>query len=368
MELFTKIRIPESDFKIDYKSNLVFFGSCFADNISSRFADRKFHVLANPLGVIYNPLSIERQIAKITGSESCGDDSDEAWCRWDYQREFSGKDLMRAVKTSREAIVKADVVFITLGTAFVYFLKETGKVVCNCHKESAELFERRLISVDEAAEALKNIVVTLHKIKPDIHVVFTVSPLRHLNDGAHGNNLSKATLHLAIEKVMQELAEEKRYANNGCDVETRCAELKCAGSRRENDAKINSVAKMGRVDLKCVELKCAEVAYFPSYEIVMDELRDYRFYAEDMSHLAPIAEDYIFERMCDTFCSDKTVAEMKQVEKFMKTANHRIVDAESARTATMAAQQIAKAKELEAKIAGLDLSAEKEHFRKFATI
>lgn len=301
MNFSTKVEISKSKIQIDYQSNLAFFGSCFADSISRRFADRKFKVLANPLGVIYNPLSLENQIGKIVSSAGIESCCAEEWSRWDYQGDYSAKDLARTVAETRDFLMKANVVFITLGTAFVYFLKESGKAVCNCHKESAELFERRLISVDEAARALKNVVVTLREINSNVQVVFTVSPLRHLNDGAHGNNLSKATLHLAVEKVAE------------------------------------------------------SVSYFPSYEIVMDELRDYRFYAEDMTHLTNVAEDYIFERMVDTYCDDSTKADIKQVEKYLKMANHRIVDSSSPK-ATELAQQIAeKAAQLENQIPGLKL-------------
>ncbi len=213
---------------------------------------------------------------------------------------------------SYDFLKKADVIFITLGTAFVYFLKETGKVVANCHRQRADLFERRMISVEEAASALRKTVATLRAINPSICIVFTVSPLRHLSDGAHENNLSKSTLLLAVENVCKE----------------------CSTS------------------------------YFLSYEIVMDELRDYRFYAEDMIHLSVIAENYIFERMCETYCDSNVRANMQRVEKFMKTVNHRIIDAGSAKTATLAKQQIAQANLLESQIAGLDLSEEKEYYSK----
>lgn len=300
MELFTKVQISASEFQVDYQSKLMFLGSCFADNISKRFIERKFHALANPLGVLYNPLSIENFVRKIAGQEN------EPWCRWDYQGTFEDKDLNRITSEAREFLKSANVVFITLGTAFVYFLKEKVKAVANCHKEPAELFERRLISVDEASEAIRNIASAVHAVNPGAQVIFTVSPLRHLNDGAHGNNLSKATLLLAIEK--------------------------------------------------------AGVPYFPSYEIVMDELRDYRFYAEDMTHLSAVAEDYIFERMSNVYCTETTIANMKRVEKFMKTVNHRITGSDQARISQFAEEQIAQAVALEKQIPGLDLGEEKKYF------
>ena len=337
MELFTKIDIPESNFKIDYTSNVAFIGSCFAENISNKFIERKFHVLVNPLGIIYNPLSIENMLRKIanandghtTYTEKDVFHDGEFWSSWNAhgsmsvkgsERDTGARDeciqkLNRAICESRNFLSNADAVFITFGTAYVYFLKETGKVVSNCHKQSAALFERRLISVEEAAQALQGIVKSLQQINSDIHIVFTVSPLRHLNDGAHGNNLSKSTLLLAIEKIQQEFGN---------------------------------------------------VTYFPSYEIVMDELRDYRFYADDMVHLSTTAEDYIFERMQGIFCDEKTISHIKYVEKFMKTVHHRILDSHSIRTQDLIQQQLAKAENLEHLIEGLDLSEEKNYYTAFS--
>lgn len=344
MEFSTKIDFPKSKKKIDYTSSVAFIGSCFAENISNKFIERKFHTLVNPFGIIYNPLSIENMMQKIAaanGSLTTYTEKDvfydgESWSSWDAHGSLSVKgneqdasvraecarNLNKAICESRKFLSNADLVFITLGTAFVYFLKETGKVVSNCHKQNASLFERRLISVEETTQALRGIVESLKKIKNDIRIVFTVSPLRHLNDGAHGNNLSKSTLLLAIDNLCQE------HSN-------------CA-----------------------TESKAPTVDYFPSYEIVLDELRDYRFYADDMIHLSATAENYIFERMSETFCSDKTIGEMRRVERFMKTAKHHIVSAGSAKTVLMAEQQIKLAEELEKEIDGLDLSFEKKHFKK----
>ena len=392
MNFFTKIDIPAFSWQIDYKSRLAFFGSCFADNISAQFASRKFKVLANPFGTVYNPLSLAKQIKAIADgkpfdeedvfqdmrlgnhadSENCG----ASWHCWDAHGSLSAKTreeciakLNNAATQAREFLQKADVVFITLGTAFVYFLKSTcengessnettrGQVVSNCHRQDPRLFERRMISVDEAATAIREIVEGLCKIKNDrilrpkfngsptqrpqrekmdslpsvendciekdhstenrksesyeFHIVFTVSPLRHMSDGAHGNTLSKATLQLAIDKVIR------------------------------NDVGINP---------KSI------TSYFPSYEIVMDELRDYRFYDDDMIHLSKTAESYIFERMVETYCSEKTRENIRKVEKFMKMANHRIQNADSPATATFLQKLHAEAEKLESQITGLELN------------
>ena len=355
MNLFTKIDIPTANWQVDYKSHLAFFGSCFADNISAQFASRKFNVLANPFGTVYNPLSTAMQIkaianGKIFGEADIFQDTRLAngneirgpWHCWNAHgslstatREECITKLNAATQEAREFLQKADVVFITLGTAFVYFLKESGIAVSNCHKQNPNLFIRKMISVDHAVEALKSIVRDLQKIKRDgilrsaqddkseensksrgLHIVFTVSPLRHLSDGAHNNTLSKATLQLAVEKVMKEFDQP-------------------AGNSITNPA--------------------PTINYFPSYEIVMDELRDYRFYESDMIHLSKVAEEYIFERMVETYCDGKTHEDIKQVEKFLKSANHRIQDADSPATAAFLQKLHAEATKLESQIAGLQL-------------
>ena len=313
MDFFTRIDIPAANFKIDYTSHIAFFGSCFADNISSQFANRKFHTLANPFGTVYNPVSMARQVKAITSGKVFGEEDvfqdarcDRLWHCFDAHSSLSASSreeciekLNAATTQAREFLQKADVVFITLGTAFVYFLKSTGDAVSNCHRQDPSLFERRMIPVEESARALESIVADLHRIRADIRIVFTVSPLRHMTDGAHENSLSKATLQLAINKTGAE--------------------------------------------------------YFPSYEVVIDELRDYRFYADDMVHLSKTAEDYIFERMVETYCNERTRGDIAAVEKFLKSANHRIVDVDSPATQEFKKKLASQAAELEQQIPGLSL-------------
>lgn len=343
MDFFTKINIPAADWQIDYNSRLAFFGSCFADNISAQFASRKFNVLANPFGTVYNPLSAAMQIKAIAngkifgeadvfqdmrlGVSENGNEIRGPWHCWDAHSSLSAATreeciakLNDTTANAREFLQKADTVFITLGTAFVYFLRENGVAVSNCHRQNPNMFIRKMISVDHAAEALKSIVHDLLKIKcdrigenRDLHIVFTVSPLRHLSDGAHENTLSKATLQLAIEKVIREIVTEP----------------------------------------------ATTISYFPSYEIVMDELRDYRFYDDDMIHLSKTAEGYIFERMAETYCSEKTREDIRKVEKFMKMANHRIADPQTPASQEFAQKIVAQAAELEKEITGLKLNNEK---------
>ena len=327
MDFFTRVDLPEPGFNIDYTRRIAFFGSCFADNIAAQFATRKFQVLSNPFGTVYNPLSIERQLleiadGKVFGEEDVFQDARGPWHSWLAHSSLSAASreeciakLNAAAGNARKFLKQADTVFITLGTAFVYSLD--GQVVANCHRQDPRLFERRMITVEEAAEAIRGIVGCLRKIADkELHIVFTVSPLRHMGDGAHGNNLSKATLLLAVEKA---IAGMQAPAN--------------------------------------------PLEYFPSYEIVMDELRDYRFYESDMIHLSKTAEEYIFERMVETYCDMTTYGYIARVEKFMKEANHRVSDTHSPAAAAFAQKAIAQAENLEKAIPGLDLGAEIAKFR-----
>ncbi|WP_163438608.1 GSCFA domain-containing protein [Fibrobacter succinogenes] len=327
MNFFTKIDIPAADFKIDYTSHLAFFGSCFADNISAQFAERKFHVLVNPFGTVYNPVSLASQIkaiadGKVFGEEDVFQDTrcDRLWHCWDAHSSLSGttkeeclEKLNAATAQAREFMQKTNVIFITLGTAFVYYLKDRVKPVSNCHRQDPKMFTRRMISVDEATQAIRDTITSIRQLNQNVHIVFTVSPIRHLGDGAHGNNLSKATVLLGIERAIEEIA--------------------ASPSAPRNDA----------------------VTYFPSYEIVIDELRDYRFYDSDMVHLSETAEEYIFERMVETYCDCATHENMAKVEKFLKMANHRIQDESSPATQELKKKLATQAAELEKQIAGLKL-------------
>ena len=284
-------------------------------------------MLANPFGTVYNPVSLASQTkaiadGKVFGEEDVFQDTrcDGLWHCWDAHSSLSaatkeeciGK-LNAATTQARDFLQKADAVFITLGTAFVYYLKDSGKPVSNCHRQEPNLFTRRMISVDEATEAICETIASIRQLNPHAHIVFTVSPLRHLSDGAHGNNLSKATVLLGIEKAIKEIATSP--------------------SAPRNDA----------------------ITYFPGYEIVMDELRDYRFYSDDMIHLSKTAEEYIFERMVETYCDSTTRENIAKVEKFLKMTNHRIQDENSPATQEFKEKLAKQAAELEKGITGLKL-------------
>lgn len=340
MNLYTKVDIPATNFKIDYSSRLAFFGSCFADNISAQFAERKFKVMANPFGTVYNPISLASQAKAIAEGKVFKDKDvfkdercDGLWHSWDAHSSLSGHTseecidkLNAATELARDFLQKADIVFVTLGTSFVYFLKGNGEPVSNCHRQDPNLFTRRMISVEEATDSIQETVTSFRLLNPNTSIVLTVSPLRHMSDGAHNNTLSKATLQLAINNVLLEIA---------------------------------TVATLPRNDNVSRVSAGVFIEYFPSYEIVMDELRDYRFYESDMVHLSRTAEEYIFERMADTYCSEITRGHIAQVEKFLKGARHRIQDESSPATQDFLKKINAQAAQLETEIPGLNLSDEK---------
>ena len=310
MEFRTIVDIPKPRFQIEPFEEMLFVGSCFADSIGQCFVENKFRATVNPYGTMYNPASVLHTVERFEGTPR--------------------------------------VVFITLGTNHVYRLKETGEIVDNCQKRPAALFQEEELTVDECADYLRQTVELLCRRRPAVHVVFTVSPIRYRKYGYHESQLSKATLLLAVDKVCIGL--------NGLS--------RTSQARVVRESPFPSAANNSPEAVR--ESPCPSAAYFPAYEILMDELRDYRFYADDMIHLSQTAEEYIFERMTETYCSEKTRAEIVQVEKFMKGANHRIADPESPATHAFAGKILAQAKSLEKSISGLDLSEEIAKFSKIS--
>ena len=235
MEFRTIVDIPKAGFEIQPCEEVLFVGSCFADEIGSRFRDNGFPVTVNPYGVMYNPASILHTIERYEGVPR--------------------------------------IVFLTLGTNHVYRLKETGEIVDNCEKRPQNLFQEEQLSVDECVAYLQKAVKLLRQRNPEVQVILTVSPIRYRKYGYHGSQLSKATLLLAVQKVC------------------------------------NST--------------CQSAAYFPSYEILMDELRDYRFYSSDMLHPSSQAVDYIWERLVETCFSAEAKAFLEEWRPLRQALAHK---------------------------------------------
>ena len=324
MNFRTKVDIPTSDNKIDYSNKILFLGSCFADAIGEKLKEKKFHSIINPFGVLYNPASIADALKIIINKKIFTVDNlhfaNERWFSFHHHSDFSHTDKKQCLETINKNIEqshlflkKASHLFITLGTAWVFRRNENGKIVSNCHKLPAKEFTRERLSVDEAATKLQEALTLLRKLNPEVMVCFTVSPIRHWKDTAHGNQLSKATLLLAIDKLR---------------------------SQQE------------------------QIGYFPSYEIVMDELRDYRFYASDMIHISPVAVDYIFERFSHAYFSEKTIQQSKEVEKVVRAMQHRAFNPHSEAYTKFCAANLKAIQRILQDLPSTDFSLELDHFSK----
>jgi hypothetical protein len=281
MKLQTIVDIKLSEWKIGYEDKILLVGSCFADSIGQMMEQRGLQVTCNPFGTLYNPLSIAQALS-IQPSAVSYQFHDGLWHSMSHHGSFSRankEEAEQAVKASidtmQRAFEEATVVIVTFGTAWVYEWKDAAwlsgsgasPVVANCHKLPENCFTRRRLSADEIVQTWQPIVAQY----PDKHWLFTVSPIRHIKDGLHENQLSKATLLLALEAICHQLSA---------------------------------------------------ISYFPSYEIALDELRDYRFYAEDLVHPSPVAIQYIWERFIEAYCTPQTRNEMTLRLKEWKHEHH----------------------------------------------
>lgn len=284
MKLQTKISIKkESKNLIDYNSKLLLMGSCFSENIGDKLNYFKFQSLQNPFGILFHPIAIEKLITNSINLKKYANNDitfqNERWHSFDTHSGLSSSDkkqllenLNSAIAETHTRIKEASHIIITLGTAWVYRCIETDEIVANCHKIPQKKFLKELLSVDEITESLDAIVALLKSVNPNITILFTVSPVRHLKDGFVENTNSKSHLITGIHNIID---------------------------KRKN------------------------IHYFPSYEIMMDELRDYRFYAEDMIHPNITAVNYIWERFIDTWFSEETLSTLKEIDTIQKGLLHK---------------------------------------------
>ena len=266
MQFRTIVDIPRPAFSIAPCEEMLFVGSCFADNIGRRFKDEMFRATVNPFGVMYNPASI--------------------------------------LHTVERTDVAPRVAVFTLGTNHVYILRETGEIVDNCQKRPHRLFEERELTVEECKDYLLRAVNILRERRPDVKVIITVSPIRYAKYGFHGSQLSKATLLLAADLLIKETTLNRESSID----------------KELNFSKESSISKEISFN---EEQGGAVVTYFPAYEIVNDELRDYRFYADDMLHPSSLAVEYIWQRMVETFFSDEAKTFLREWAPLKKGFSHR---------------------------------------------
>ncbi len=286
MELFRTIvkeNFIKSLKKASYHSSFLILGSCFAENIGNKLRRLKFDAILNPFGIIYNPLTIAQSIDRIISGKAYTSKDlmfhDGLWISLDHHGRFSHPDANIVLQqinyelfAAYEQIQKANYLMITFGTAWAYHFKDSRRVVANCHKIPSSEFERTRLEINEICSVWEKTIASLKTLNPNLNFLFTVSPIRHLRDGAHENQLSKSVLLLAVDSLC------KRIPNT---------------------------------------------AYFPAYELLLDELRDYRFYDEDMIHPNHMAVNYIWERFCNDFFGEEDREYMKQIDDLLKAVEHR---------------------------------------------
>lgn len=283
MQFRTQIPISKSENPIDYSSKIVLLGSCFAENIGDKFQYFKFQTIVNPFGIIFNAVSLEklirRSVTKCYFIENDIFSHNDLWHCFEVHSELSHPDkevflksLNHLIDSTHQQLNDSTHIIITLGTSWVYRKIENNQIVANCHKVPQKEFIKELLTIEQTEESLKNCISLIHSTNPNCNFTFTVSPVRHIKDGFTENTLSKSHLIAAVHKII-----------------------------KDNQS----------------------INYFPAYEIMMDELRDYRFYAEDMLHPNQTAIDYIWIQFFENYISETEFSLMNEICSIQKGLQHR---------------------------------------------
>lgn len=283
MKLKLDVPIPLPNKKINFLADLVFIGSCFSENISEKFSAHYINAFTNPNGIVYNPISISEQIINSVSQKRYAEEDvffhNDQWHSFDFHSSFSALDKNTFLKKInqhaalfQEKITKANFLFISFGSAFVY--KHEEKIVSNCHKLPGNFFNKELLSKESIVSSFKKTIQLLHKLNPNLQIVFSISPVKYIRDGIVENNLSKAILIQSVHEIISE--------HNNCK-------------------------------------------YFPAYEIIIDELRDYRFFKEDFIHPNELAINFVWEKL-KNWMDDETIMFINEVSKFNQFKNHRLIN------------------------------------------
>lgn len=287
MNLQTKIPLrPQGLNQIDYNSKIVLLGSCFSEHIGNKFSYFKFQELQNPFGILFHPLAIEQLITNAINQKKYTKEAiffnNEQWHCFDAHSKLSHssdvvllQQLNSKIKETSQFIKEASHIVITLGTAWAYRYIKTDNFVANCHKIPQKQFLKELLSVAEITESLNTIITLVESVNPNANIIFTVSPVRHIKDGFVENMQSKAHLISAIHELLSLRAQLR------------------------------------------------SLSYFPSFEIMMDELRDYRFYNEDMLHPNATAVNYIWKKFKNVWITQTSQKTMEEVEDIQKGLAHK---------------------------------------------
>lgn len=311
-----------SAYQVEHAHRLLFMGSCFADTVGAYFKERKFTTLQNPFGILYNPISIANCLTDILQCKEYNYTDfykqEELISSWSHHSsistmsETSLKEKLDALnRDSHEYLKKTDIIFITLGSAWTFFHKGLGRVVANNHKAPNHFFEKKLLTIQEISSAINTIVDKLRQLNADIKIVWTLSPVRHSKQGLTDNNLSKARLLESIHSICQQ-------------------------------------DQMS--------------SYFPSYEIILDVLRDYRFYEPDLVHPNRMATDYLWHYVENSLLSPSSRMIMNKCLSVVRASAHRIMHSETEQSKQFVAEHLEKISEIEGGYPYIDFDLERKYF------
>jgi hypothetical protein len=318
----TVLDAVKSNDEIAHQNKLLSMGSCFSENIGERLLDYKFSVIVNPYGILFNPVAIAQSLRQIIDHRQFSESDifyyNQRWQSFFHHGRFANvdkavclNDINTGIEQTHQHVQNLDYLMLTLGTANVFIHKKSNQIVANCHKVASSEFERKRLNINEITAAFEPIFDQLKTINPNLKIIFTVSPVRHIRDGLVENQRSKATLLLAVDKLV------KKY------------------------------------DF---------VSYFPAYELVLDDLRDYRFFKDDMIHPSKLAIDYVWDYFTKTYFSEKTSELNRQMDKVIQAKNHRPFEERSESHQKFIQNQIQKIHQLEKQFSFLDFEKELNWF------
>lgn len=322
MQFFTSINIKPLEPSIIYRDKILLVGSCFTEHIGNFLSDVKFKVLQNPNGILFDPVSVSSSLVSYIQNRQYTESDlfylNEVWNSWQHHSRFSNLDKNECLKNINQSqsiahafLKEADWLIITLGSAFTYKLTNDFSAVANCHKAPAQNFSKHLNTIEEIITALDNTIHQLFHFNHKLRIIFTISPVRHLRDGVVDNNRSKARLIETVHHLVN---------------------------------------------------KFDSLYYFPAYELVIDVLRDYRFYDVDLAHPNYVATQFVLENFSANCFDEETRQLMEEMKKLMIAKKHKPFNSQSELHKKFLQQQLGKAKQLQAQHPYLDLSKELEYF------
>ncbi len=322
MDFRLKVRIEPSALRISHEDKLMMLGSCFTENIGKLLAQHKFDIDINPFGITYNPISIVNGLDRIIDGKRMKEEDlffyNDRWNSYAFHGRFSDESIERTllgmnkrIEQAAENIQKTNILLLTFGTSFIYRLKTTNEVVNNCHKLPAEQFEYEMVPANEIIKVYVGLLEKLVEINPSLQILLTISPVRHWKNGYFSNNLSKSNLVSVIHYFIN------RYSN---------------------------------------------VNYFPAYEILLDELRDYRFYEDDMLHPNKLAIRYIWEKFSEVYFVQETKDMNRELQSIIQAKNHKPFNPNSKSHLKFRKTSLNKINDMKARFPYLNLDDEEMYF------